>query len=291
VEKTHEDMTFMGKLIIFKDKFKDAAWFIFSILLFFGLWELGHFAGILDEYIFPAPHQFLPLLFDPSQFEAMTIRTTDTFNSKWAVFNAVGATTFRVIAGLILGFTSGSVVGYFIHYLPWFGYISKPMLKLLAGISSVAWIPLAIAILKNGEVTAVVLVAVAIFFSLALSVSEMVTNIPPTYIHAANILGASRSNIFLNVILPHTLPKLYNLMRFKFFGAWMTVLLSELFDVKIGLGLIIFLASGYLNISLAYISITLIGACGYSLDLLLRFLGKRLFWYHYATIAGEKEAF
>jgi NitT/TauT family transport system permease protein len=188
------------------------------------------------------------------------------------------------MAGMAIGFTSGVVVGFFVHYQRWFGYIATPILRLMAGISAVAWIPLAIALLRGGERTAVGLVAIAIFFSLALSVSETVKSVPYTYIDAARILGASRRDTFLRVILPHSLPKLYSRMRFNFFGAWMTVLLAELFDIEMGLGLIIFLASSYLNIKLAYIAIVLIGACGAAIDLILRALEKRLFWYEYATV-------
>jgi NitT/TauT family transport system permease protein len=77
------------------------------------------------------------------------------------------------------------------------------------------------------------------------------------------------------------------MMRINFFAAWMTVLLAETFDIKWGLGVLITLSRALLNANLAWASIVVIGLAGYVVDLLLRLVEKKLFWYQEALVAGQ----
>lgn len=268
----------------------EIGWWCLSIGLLITFWEVGYFTGWLDAFLFPPPHIFLPILFDTPRFQPFGVgfQGIDDQLSNTFLLRAVGATFLRVAIGLIIGYVAGAATGFIIHYLNWFGYVGTPILRLMASISAVAWFPLAIAILRSGELTAIALVALAIFFPLSLSVSEAVQSVPPTLVQAARVMGASRGQVFLDVILPHCLPQLFVLMRLNFFGAWMTILLSELFDVKLGLGLFIFLSRAYLNSDLAWALLVIIGLCGYLVDLILRLIGKRLFWYQTAVSATSR---
>ena len=265
----------------------DIGWWCLSIGLLVTIWEICYFPGWLDAFLFPPPHIFLPILFDTPRFQPFGVgfQGIDDQLSNTFLLRAVGATFTRVAAGLSIGYFAGAVTGFLIDYLKWFGYVCTPILRLMASVSAVAWFPLAIAILRSGEATAIALVALAIFFPLSLSVSEAVRRVPPTLVQAARVMGASRRQLFLEVILPHCLPQLFVLMRLNFFGAWMTILLSELFDVKLGLGLFIFLSRAYLNSDLAWALLVIIGLCGYLVDLILRLIGTRLFWYQTAISA------
>lgn len=269
---------------------KEIAWWWLSIGLLVGLWELGYFMGWLDPFLFPPPHLFLMILFDAPRFQPFGVgfQGIDDQLGSFFLLRAIGATFFRVAVGLVIGYTLGATAGFLIHYQRWFGYVTTPILRLMASVSAVAWFPLMMAILRSGELTAIALVALAIFFPLALSVGEAVQSVPPNLVQAARVMGASRQQVFVSVILPYSLPRLFSLMRLNFFGAWMTILLSELFDVKLGLGLFIFLSRAYLNSELAWALLVVIGVCGYVVDLILRLIGDRLFWYQTAITAKAR---
>ncbi len=271
---------------------QDFWWWLVSIGLFVGSWELASFVGWIDPYFFPPPHDFLHALVEPFLFEPFGTGVSAeryAINSQWIFLPMTIAATFsRVGLGLLVGFTAGAIMGFLIHYLKWFGYITVPVLRLLASISAVAWLPLAVVLLKKGDIIAWVLVALSIVFIVALSVSETIKGIPVSYLNTGKVLGASRRQIFLQVILPYSLPKLYTLMRMNFFAAWMTVLLAETFDVKWGLGVIITLSRALLNARLAWSTIVIIGVCGYIVDLILRWIEKKIFWYNLANLSQSQ---
>jgi NitT/TauT family transport system permease protein len=271
---------------------QDILWWMVSIGSVVGFWELAVYVGWLDPYFFPPPHEFLPVLFKPFSFEPFGFGISAerySVNSGWIFLPlTIAATFFRVGLGLFVGFMVGSVFGFLIHYLKWFGYITVPVLRLLASISAVAWLPLAILIFQKGEIISWVLVALSIGFLVTLSVSETIKGIPVSYLNTGEVLGASRRQIFLQVILPYSLPKLYSLMRMNFIAAWMTVLLAETFDVEYGLGVIITLSRSLLNAKLAWSTVVIIGICGYCVDLILRWFEKKIFWYNLATLSQSQ---
>ena len=168
------------KLLYLLTKF---AWWLLSIGLFVMVWEIGYWAGWLDPLLFPPPHIFIPIIFDSPRFQPFGVgyQGVDEEISNFFLLRAVGATFLRVAIGLLIGYASGVVVGFLIHYQRWFGYVSTPMLRLMASVSAVAWFPLVIALLRSGEYTAIALVALAVFFPLTLAVSETVQNVPPHF--------------------------------------------------------------------------------------------------------------
>jgi NitT/TauT family transport system permease protein len=64
-------------------------------------------------------------------------------------------------------------------------------------------------------------------------------NVDPVYLDAARVLGAGRGQVMLHVVLPATIPALFDLVRMNLFGAWMGVLAAEMVGVNTGLGAIV----------------------------------------------------
>ena len=92
-------------------------------------------------------------------------------------------------------------------------------------------------------------------------------------------MGASKRQLFLNVILPSILPGLFMTLRLNLFAAWMVVLIAEAVGVGVGLGQIVMMARNTFNSSLVFFTMTLIGLMGFLLDQLLRVIQSRLLWW------------
>ncbi|OAN87160.1 ABC transporter permease [Marinobacter sp. EhC06] len=264
-----------------KYRLETAFWWILSISIFVGIWELCWYVGWADPLLMPPPHIFLSDLPETFKFfdRGNIIGSDQTGASLLGVLSVLLWTTMRVVAGLGIGFLLGVATGLLSRYNRLFGNLSLPLVTLLAPISPVAWLPVAIFLFGIGNTPAIFMVFVAVYFIITLATLNQIDNVPVSYIHVARIMGATRRQIYTRVILPSILPGLFMTLRLNLFAAWMVVLIAEAVGVGSGLGQIVMLARNTFNSSLVFFSMTLIGLLGFMLDQLLRIVQKRLLWW------------
>lgn len=259
-----------------------AGWWLASVALFVGLWELSYAIGLYDTQALPPPHVFLPQLPEQAQYFDMAHQIageTLGTSSITAVARSAGATIVRVVTGLALGFVLGVATGVAIRFFRIFGHLTLPMLTLLAPISPFAWLPVAIFIVGIGDASAIFLVFIAVYFIIVLATVAEIDSVSPTYINVARIMGASRGQTYTQVILPAILPGLFLILRLNLFAAWMVVLIGESAGVGSGLGAVIMLARNTANVNLVFLGIAIIGVIGLLFDVALRKVQQRmLYW-------------
>jgi NitT/TauT family transport system permease protein len=196
-----------------------------------------------------------------------------------SVLEVILWTTMRVLGGLGLGFVLAVATGLLNRYNRIFGNITLPTITLLAPISPVAWLPVAIFLFGIGNTPAIFMVFISVYFVIVLATLNQIDTVPVSYIQVARIMGASKRQIFTKVILPSILPGLFMTLRLNLFSAWMVVLIAEAVGVGSGLGQIVMMARSTFNSSLVFFCMTLIGLLGFLVDQLLRIVQKRLLWW------------
>jgi len=259
-----------------------AGWWLASLTLFVGIWELSYALGLYESQALPPPHVFLPQLPAQAQYFDMAHQIAGqelATSSIAAVAKTTGATIIRVVIGLALGFVLGVATGVAIRFFRIFGYLTLPTLTLLAPISPFAWLPVAIFIVGIGDASAIFLVFIAVYFIIVLATIAEIDSVSPTYINVARIMGASRGQTYSQVILPAILPGLFVILRLNLFAAWMVVLIGESAGVGSGLGAVIMLARNTGNVNLVFLGIVIIGVIGLLFDVALRKVQQRmLYW-------------
>jgi NitT/TauT family transport system permease protein len=257
-------------------------WWLVSIGLFVGIWELTFAMGLYSARILPPPHIFLADI--PNQLPAFdfgNINAGDTTASTpyQAVAETIMATVMRVVAGLGLGFILGVFSGSLIRYFHWFGKLMLPTVTLLAPISPFAWLPVAVYLFGTGNKPAIFLVFLAVYFIITLATIAEIDAVKGTYLNVAKIMGASQLQTYLQVILPAVLPGLFMILRLNLFAAWMIVLIAESAGSDSGLGALVMLARNTGATNLVMIGMVVIGAVGFAFDVVLRFVQRRaLYW-------------
>ena len=260
-------------------------WWLCSIGLFVGFWEFCWAVGWADPLLLPPPHIFMQDLLG----QAKNFTTSDRWaigkaqvaepNYALAVAKTVLATTMRVLAGLALAFVVGVVIGIAIRYWRLFGNLTLPTVTLLAPVSPIAWLPVAIFVFGIGNRPAIFMVFIALFFTMVLATIAQIDTVQTTYLQVARIMGANKRQLYRHVIIPAILPNLYVTLRLHLFGAWMVVLIAEAVGVSSGLGQVIMLARNTFNPGLVFFTIVLIGLTGFLFDLLLKQLGRSVLWW------------
>ena len=193
--------------------------------------------------------------------------------------HAAGATIGRVLSGLVIASVLSVTLGVAIRYFLLFERLTLPTITLLAPVSPIAWLPVAIFMFGIGNRPAVFMVVVALLFHMTLSTVAQIDGVNRNFIHVARTMGASKRQIYARVIVPAILPGMLLVLRMNLFAAWMAVLIAETTGVGYGLGQVIMLARNTFNPSLVFFTIALIGVLGFSFDFALRLLQNRLLYW------------
>lgn len=254
-------------------------WWLASVALFGGLWELAWALGWADPKLLPPPHIFLQdFAAEGRFFDSSTIGAAQSAPFV-AVAKTILATVIRVLVGLGLAFGGSLLTGILVTRFRVFGHLTLPMLTLLAPISPIAWLPVAIFLFGIGDPPAVFMVFVGLYFVMTLATISEINGVSATYLNVARTMGANRRQMLFQVVLPAVLPGLLRTLRMNLFGAWLVVLIAEAVGVGSGLGQVILLARNTFNASLVFFTMTLIGITGYLMDLAFRQVQRRVLWW------------
>ncbi|WP_197373299.1 ABC transporter permease [Mycolicibacterium baixiangningiae] len=263
-----------------------AGWWIASVAVFAGIWELAWAVGLAPELLLPPPHIFLQDFTSQAQFFDTSTIGAQQAQPVVAVLSTVMATVLRVLAGLALGFVASLITGVLISQFRVVQGLVLPAVTLLAPISPIAWLPVSIFLFGIGNAPAVFMVFIGVYFVMTLATISLINDVPATYVNVARTMGATRRQILGQVLLPSILPGLMQSLRLNLFAAWMVVLLAEAVGVGTGLGQVVMLARNTFNASLVFFAMTVIGLSGYLLDVLFRQLQNRLLWWQPMTNGG-----
>jgi NitT/TauT family transport system permease protein len=260
-------------------------WTLISIGLFAGIWEALWYMGVADQRLLPPPHIFLGDFagqaknFNTAKRWEISVDPNSGPTPLGAVLITMASSTMRVLAGLAIAAVISLTMGVLIRYYGLAEKLIQPMVTLLAPVSPVAWLPVAIFLFGIGNGPAIFMVFIALFFTMTLATISQIDSVNRNYINVARIMGASKAQIYTRVILPAILPGLLVVLRLNLFGAWMVVLVAEATGVGYGLGQIISMARNTFNPGLVFFTIIIIGLLGFTFDLALWLLQRRvLFW-------------
>ncbi|MEE9131198.1 MAG: ABC transporter permease subunit [Phycisphaerales bacterium] len=258
-----------------------ALWWAASVILFAGIWEFFWYMTWANPMLLPPPHIFLQNILEVGRLFDKSTRLGDPSAGliAFTIAKTIGASTLRVIIGLGVALVGSLTVGMTIRYSPLFGRLILPVINLLAPVSPIAWLPIAMLIFGLGNAPAIFLVYIALFFIMTLATLNLIDTLPPSYIQVARIMGATRRQIFMQVIVPAILPGLFVVLRLNLFAAWMIVLIAESVGVGGGLGLVVIISRNTFDAQLAFFTMFVIGVVGFALDVSLRKIQRRvLYW-------------
>jgi NitT/TauT family transport system permease protein/taurine transport system permease protein len=151
-----------------------------------------------------------------------------------------------------------------------------PIVEILRPIPPIAWIPLSLLWFGIGDAQNQFIIFLGIFFPVLINTIAGVRNIETNLIRAARSLGASEFFILRRVVLPAALPQILTGVRVGFGFGWMALVAAELVGASSGLGFMINDARSVLRTDIIVVGMLTIGVTGFSIDLLVRLLSRRL---------------
>ncbi|WP_220749858.1 MULTISPECIES: ABC transporter permease [Jannaschia] len=202
-------------------------------------------------------------------WQAVVDVATDGFRN-FTLWEHLGYSLFRVLAGFVLGAAIGIPLGYAMGLSDWFRGWFDPIVEFMRPVPPLALIPLVIIWFGIDETGKVVLLFLAALWIMAIGARAGVSGVNITKVHAAYSLGASKTQILRHVIIPNSLPEIFTAARVAMGVCWGTVVAAELVAANVGAGMMITTASKFQQTYVVVMGIILIGIIGFGIDILMR---------------------
>jgi NitT/TauT family transport system permease protein len=193
---------------------------------------------------FPGPAGVLQSLINDRQL---------IFDSTWhSLILLLGGYTLGVIIALI----TGICIGWFAEARYW----GMPLLKVVGPIPATAWIPLAMVISPNAVLSAVGLIALAVWFPVTMLTASGISNTRASYLDVARTLGASRAYLIFRVAIPAAMPSIFIGLFMGLGASFLTLVVAETVGVKSGLGWYVSWAQGWAEYGKVYAALIIMAA-------------------------------
>lgn len=226
------------------------------------VWELGVRAGGISPLFFPAP--------------SVILRTFVKLVFNGQIMAHLGVTLGRVCLGFSLGSISGMVFGLLMGRSCRLRVAVDPVIAAAHPIPKLAIFPLIMIVFGIGEISKVIIVAVAAFFPVVINTMAGVRQIHPIHFEVAKNYGANTVKIFTRVVIPGGLPFILTGFRLALNLALVITIAVELVAAERGLGAMIWLAWQTLRTEELYTGIAVTACLGICFNVLLRFVTTRL---------------
>jgi len=152
------------------------------------------------------------------------------------VMRALGTTLYELVVAFALAVVIGLPVGLIIGLQRFARGSFYPIVLMLYAIPQATILPLVILAFGIGPPSKIAFGFTHAIFPIMVTVVAGVQGVKPSLLVCARSMGANRSQIFWNVILPHMIPSFFTGMRLAMTGDLLGVLLAELYVSQAGVG-------------------------------------------------------
>lgn len=146
---------------------------------------------------------------------------------------------FHALIGFAIGGGAALPCGLLVGRVAWFRDVFGPVFKALYPIPGVAWIPLAILWFGLGTEAIIFVVAISTFFPLYYNTEAGVRAINPVLTDVAACFGVSRLGMFVQIILPASVPYLVVGLRIAVADSWRMIVTAEMLAGAVGIGYVL----------------------------------------------------
>ncbi|WP_455220128.1 nitrate ABC transporter permease, partial [Kaarinaea lacus] len=211
---------------------------------------------------------------NPSEVGALAIEElSDPFYDKGPNDKGIGLQLLysikRVMSGFFLAALVAIPIGFLIGMSPLMFRALDPFIQVLKPISPLAWMPLALFVLKDSEVSSVFVIFICSIWPMLINTAFGVSSVKRDWINIARTHELGKLRTAFTVILPAAAPTILTGMRISIGIAWLVIVAAEMLVGGTGIGYYVWNEWNNLDLTAVVFSILMIGLVGMVLDLIL----------------------
>lgn len=176
---------------------------------------------------------------------------------------------YRVLTGYFAAALIAIPLGFVIGMSPLMYKALNPYIQVLRPISPLAWMPLALFIIKDSEKSAIFVIFICSIWPMLINTAFGVANVREDWVRVAKTHELSPLNTAFSVILPAAAPTILTGMRISIGIAWLVIVAAEMLVGGTGIGYYVWNEWNNLDLNSVIFSILMIGVIGMLLDIAL----------------------
>lgn len=225
------------------------------------LWQLASASGV-----FP-PQVLVP----PSDVAA-------TLAQLWRngeLTDHLGTSLFRLVFGFLAGAAIGLAFGTSMALSKLFETLFAPLFQAVRQVPVLAFIPMLVLLLGIEERFKIVVVAVAVFFPVALATFDGVRAIPKSYFEVARLYRTPPLPFVTRILLPAAIPPVLTGLRLGLTRGWLVLVACELLAADSGIGQMMEMGRQMFRIDVVLAGVFVSGLVGFFLDRSVKLAERR----------------
>lgn len=228
--------------------------------LFFGVWTLVAWSGLMPANLLPSPGAVWTTLqrlwnqpFAGHVYADHMLASLGRFLMGWAIAVGIG-----IPLGLLMG---------------WYRLLDEivtPLFDSIRFVAPLAWVPLAALWFGTGIGGPLLIIFVGSFAPCLISAYRGARLVEPRLVEASQTMGASGRQVIQHVLVPGAMPSIISGLRVSAGLGWQSLVGSELIVVGAGLGYLMVQGQGNLATNVVIAGMVGIGVVGFAIDVALR---------------------
>jgi ABC-type nitrate/sulfonate/bicarbonate transport system permease component len=218
-------------------------------------WEVAARLGGVDTRFFPAPSSVIATLIQMA-------RTGELSENVLISLQRIGL-------GFLLGGIPAIGIGIVMGISRPVRAFVDPLIVATYPIPKSALLPLILLIFGLGEMSKVAMVAIGVFYPVAINTTAGVLQISPIYLDVGKSFKASRWDTFRTIALPGALPFIMTGIKLGAGLALILIAIAEMVGAKSGIGYMIWSAWETFAVERMYVGLFAIALIGFAVSLLL----------------------
>lgn len=234
---------------------------IVSILCLLAIWELICQSGIVSSLFLPAPTAIISALLQMIADGEIGV--------------SLAASLYRILAGFFIGSLVGLAVGLVTGTSALMDKIGTPIVNAIYPIPKIALLPLFILWLGIGELSKVTIIALGVFFPVAMNTYSGVKNVDTLLLKVAASFNASWWMTMKSVVLPNALPMIFAGLRLAAGTSLLLLVAAEMIAAQVGIGALILHYGDLMITDRLMAGVIVLSLLGLVFNLILQFLERQ----------------
>ena len=232
-----------------------------SILCLLAIWELICQSGAVSSLFLPAPSSIINALLEMIADGEIGV--------------SLAASLYRILAGFFVGSLIGLAVGLVTGTSALMDKIGTPIVNAIYPIPKIALLPLFILWLGIGELSKVTIIALGVFFPVAMNTYSGVKNVDTLLLKVAASFNASWWMTMKSVVLPNALPIIFAGLRLAAGTSLLLLVAAEMIAAQVGIGALILHYGDLMITDKLMAGVIVLSLLGLVFNLILQFVERK----------------